>query len=175
MVEVRRVRAEEWRKFKQLRLEALKDTPIAFVERYEESIEKPDEFWQERTVRGAEGDTRVMFVAVADGELVGKASCFVEDDITDRVSAHVVGVYVTPAWRGREDVAARLLAEAIAWGREDKEADQVRLFVTDGNERAAAFYRRIGFVASGDTIPYPHDPEILEHEMLYTPVMPTTP
>ena len=51
----------------------------------------------------------------------------------------------------------------IGWGAE--RSDRIRLFVTVGNERAAAFYRRIGFAETGHTVPYPPDPTILEREM----------
>lgn len=166
MVEVRKVRPEDWPEFRRLRLEALQDAPLAFVERYDESVVKPDQFWQDRAERGAAGDTRVMYVGVHEGRLVGKASAFVEDDITDYVSVHIVGVYVTPAWRGRDDLAGRLIAAVADWGRADAKADRIRLFVTDGNDRAAAFYRRIGFERSGATLPYPNDPTIAEHELV---------
>lgn len=169
-VEIGRIRDDEWRDLRELRLEALQDAPTAFVERYEISVEQPDQFWQDRVERGARSDTAATFVArtsAGDGGLVGKATCFIEDDITDHVSAHLVGVYVTPAWRGRPDVAQRLLETAIDWALQTKRADNVRLFVTDTNERAAAFYRRIGFAPTGHTIPYPNDPSLTEHELRY--------
>lgn len=164
--EVRRIRASEWRRYRELRLEALKDTPLAFVEQYQESLAQPDQFWQDRVERSATGAASSIFVAVRAGRFVAKAGCFVESDVTEYVSAHVVGVYVTPRFRGRE-VAESLMAAVIRWAREEPHADRIRLFVVETNERAAAFYRRIGFVPTGTTMAYPPNPTYTEHEMEY--------
>jgi ribosomal protein S18 acetylase RimI-like enzyme len=164
--EVRRIRASEWRQYRRLRLEALKDSPLAFVEQYEESSERPDEFWRDRVEGGASGDASSTFVAVHAGRFIGKATCLVEAEITEYVSAHIVGVYVTPEWRG-QGVAEELVTAAIRWAREAPRADRIRLYVMETNDRAVAFYRRIGFVPTGATMAYPPNPAYTEHEMEY--------
>jgi ribosomal protein S18 acetylase RimI-like enzyme len=166
--EVRRMRVDDWPEYRRLRLEALKDSPLAFVEQYDESVAQPDEFWQRRVERNALSDQHAGFVAVTPDGFVGKAGCFVESEFTDRVSVHIVGVYVTPQWRGSgRGVATALLGAAIGWAREHVHADRIRLYVLDGNGRAAAFYRRLGFVATGGTMAYPPDPSYTELEMEY--------
>jgi ribosomal protein S18 acetylase RimI-like enzyme len=168
MYEVRRIRADEWREYREFRLEALKDTPLAFIERYESAVCQPDGFWRERVARSAGGETVAGFVAVNGDRFVGQAACIVEPDVTDHTSTQIVGVYVTPAWRGRErGTAADLTAAAVAWARQDAAADRIRLFVLDVNERARRFYRRVGFVETGVTEPYPPDPSYVELEMAY--------
>jgi ribosomal protein S18 acetylase RimI-like enzyme len=164
--EVRRIGADEWRQYRQLRLEALRDSPLAFVEQYEESLTRPDEFWQDRINRSAVGDVVSTFVAVHAGAFVGKTTCLIEADVPDHVSAHIVGVYVTPRLRGH-GVAEALFAAAIRWAEQEVRADRIRLFVLESNDRAAAFYRRIGFAATGATMPYPPDPIYTEYEMEY--------
>jgi ribosomal protein S18 acetylase RimI-like enzyme len=165
-LQVRRIRASEWRQYRELRLEALQDSPLAFVEQYQESLAQPDQFWQDRVARNAAGSTSSMFVAVRSGRFVAKASCFVESDVTECVSAHIVGVYVTPQSRG-EGVADALLAAVIGWAQDEAHADRIRLFVMQTNDRAAGFYQRIGFVPTGATMAYPPDPAYAEHEMEY--------
>jgi ribosomal protein S18 acetylase RimI-like enzyme len=162
--DVRRIAVEDWPKFRQLRLEALQDSPLAFVEQYAESLAQPDEFWLDRATRGAAGESAVTFVAVRAGELVGKATCFVEPDVPECVSAHVVGVYVTPKFRG-SGVAEGVVGAAVRWAREERGADRVRLFVHETNQRAMAFYRRLGFATTGATVAYPPDPTYTEYEM----------
>jgi ribosomal protein S18 acetylase RimI-like enzyme len=164
--DVHRIRAGEWPQYRELRLEALQDSPLAFVEQYKESLAQPDRFWQDRVDRSAAGATSGMFVAVHADAFVGKASCFVEQDITEFVSVHVVGVYVTPRFRGT-GVAEAVVTAAIRFAQDEAGADRVRLFVTENNERAAAFYRRLGFAPTGVTMPYPPDPTYAEHEMVY--------
>jgi ribosomal protein S18 acetylase RimI-like enzyme len=166
--DIRRIRADEWPEYRTLRLEALQDTPLAFVESYAVAVGRDDEYWRDRAERGAGSATTATFVASADGALVGKTSCFVETEITACVSAHVVSVYVTPAWRGT-GVADALFDAAVGWARDEARADRIRLFVLQSNHRAAAFYRRFGFVATGVTEPYPPNPSMLENEMVYCP------
>lgn len=166
--EVRRILPGDWPAYRELRLEALKDSPSAFVEQYDDAVARPDPYWRDRVGRAAGGDSSCTFVAAAGDRLVGKASCFVESDVTDHVSAHVVGVYVTPRFRG-VGVAESLLTETVGWARARARADRIRLFVMETNHRAAAFYRRLGFVATGTTMPYPPDPSCTEVEMEYRP------
>jgi GNAT superfamily N-acetyltransferase len=164
--DVRRIKADEWRQYRELRLEALSDSPLAFVERHAESLVKPDEFWQARVECAATGTASCLYVAGRDGGFVAKASAFIETDVTDHVSGHVVGVYTTPRLRGH-GVSETVVSAVIQWAMEEAHANRIRLFVTQGNDRAAAFYRRLGFVASGSTVPYPHDPTLSEQEMVY--------
>lgn len=107
-----------------------------------------------------------MFVAVRAGRFVAKAGCFVEQDVTEYVSAHVVGVYVAPQFRG-QGVAEAVITAVIRWAKAEPHADRIRLFVMQTNDRAAAFYRRIGFVPTGATMAYPPDQTYIEHEMEY--------
>lgn len=164
--EVRRVVAGDWQAYRELRLEALKDSPLAFVEQYDDAAARPDQFWRERVEGAADGATSCTFVADAGGRLVGKAGCFVETEGTGAVAAHVVGVYVTPPYRGT-GAAESLLSATVAWAHTRAGATRVRLFVMETNERATAFYRRIGFVLTGGTMRYPPDPSYTEFEMEY--------
>jgi ribosomal protein S18 acetylase RimI-like enzyme len=59
------------------------------------------------------------------------------------------------------------MAAASGWAQEEARADRIRLFVMQTNDRALAFYRRLGFVATGATVAYPPDPAYSEHEMEY--------
>jgi ribosomal protein S18 acetylase RimI-like enzyme len=164
-IEVRRITTGEWREYRRLRLEALKDSPLAFIEQYDESLAQPDEFWQHRVRRSATDPASAMFVAVDDGRLVGKVGCFIEPEVSTHVSAHIVGVYVSPAYRGRE-VAEALMTAAVDWAGREHRSERVRLFVMDTNDRAIAFYRRLGFAPTGQTVPYPPDPSLTEQEMV---------
>jgi ribosomal protein S18 acetylase RimI-like enzyme len=155
---VRRVRADEWREARDLRLEALADpaAPVAFLETRETASARPDAFWQDRTRTAARGDGVVQVVAVADdGTWVGTVTGLLEEagsgDVAggdvERRQVHLVAVYLDPAHRGR-GLLGRLVDEAVAWGRE-RGAEQVRLFVHRDNPRARAAYRRLGFARTG--------------------------
>ncbi|MEU3255413.1 GNAT family N-acetyltransferase [Streptomyces sp. NPDC006997] len=161
---VRAVRAGEWRAVKQLRLEALRDpiAHLAFMETYEEALARPESFWRERAQRGAgEADSGArQFIAEGPGgEWGGSLTVIVEEaGSTDwagfpveRRQRHVVGVFVRPEWRGL-GVAEELFRAGVewAWGIG---LERVRLIVHEENVRAQGLYRKVGFRASGVTVP----------------------
>lgn len=169
--QVRRVRADEWRHLRDIRLEALKDTPIGFGERYEDALAKSDDDWRERARRDAEAARTALFAAFdAAGRIVGTTGCYTKADSAPANGRELViyGVYVTPDHRGTRLGVASLLFEAvISWAREVGGADVITLSVHERNERAHAFYRRYGFVDTGERTPYNLDETALLVEMRY--------
>ncbi|MCX4824108.1 GNAT family N-acetyltransferase [Streptomyces sp. NBC_01142] len=177
---IRAVRAEEWAKAREIRLAALRDpaAPLAFLETYEQAVEKPDPFWQDRTSAAAEGVVSRQFIAESpdapDGQWVGTLTVLVErpagevrfGEAAKMDQTHVVGVFVRPEARGA-GVAEGLFEAALewSWALEGPRIQRVRLYVHERNARAAAFYRRIGFLPSGDAVPMPGDPTAWEREM----------
>lgn len=166
--DVRRVGADDWREFRRLRLEALQLEPMAFVEQYAASATESDEFWQARVRRGATDAATATFIAIHDGQMVGKATGFVDSEVAEP-TVHLVGVYVTPGFRGADvGVSRAVVGSVMRWARDDARVSRVRLFVTEVNGRAEAFYRRLGFIPTGLTMAYPPDPAITEFEMVNT-------
>ncbi|MFI8099487.1 GNAT family N-acetyltransferase [Streptomyces sp. NPDC086023] len=164
---IRPVRADEWEKVKEIRLASLADpvAHIAFLDTHEAASARPDSFWQERTEGAASGNVVRQFVAEdAAGVWGGSVSVLVEragsdsvlEDPIEQNQAHLVGVYVRPEHRGTGLIEA-LFSAAVewAWSLREPELERVRLFVHEENARAAAFYRRFGFAATGKTVPVP--------------------
>ncbi|WP_433401053.1 GNAT family N-acetyltransferase [Streptomyces sp. CA-146814] len=162
---MRAVRAEEWPQARRLRLEALRDpaAPVAFQDSYEAAVERPDGFWQDRTAAAAEGwDVRQFVAESPEGEWVGTVTVLVErpgDEVRFGEApavdqGHLVGVFVRPEVRG-SGVADALFRVAVdwCWSLSAPRLERVRLYVHEDNPRAAAFYRRFGFVPSGQRIP----------------------
>jgi len=170
---VRRIRREDWSLLRELRLAALCDTPLGFLESYDVARRNDDDEWRFRADRGTWGGRSATFVAeAADGTWVGMMGAFVDEAVeppatTELRVATVVAVFVRPAWRGREHaVAVRLLAAVEGWARAEAAAAGLRLQVHEDNARALAFYRRMGFVETGDREPYELDPTRSELEMV---------
>ncbi|MFG2986769.1 GNAT family N-acetyltransferase [Streptomyces sp. NPDC048258] len=177
--QIRAVRADEWQQVKELRIASLHDpaAPIAFLDTAELAEARPDSFWQERTAGAAAGRAVRQFVAVgSDGVWDGTVSVLVEElgttDFLDRgietTQGHIVGVFVREGQRGT-GLAEDLFRAGLewAWSLEEPALERVRLYVHERNERAQAFYRRIGFQDSGVKVPLAGDPSAKELEFVF--------
>ncbi len=158
---VRRVRAEEWRALRDVRLRALADSPDAFWERLADAQARPESAWVERVVQWADAPTRAVLVAdPEDGEpLLGMAGIEpydseveVDDDGepvagAGRLVTDVWGLWTDPSTRGT-GLGAALLEACVGWSRE-RGASEVVLWVLDRRLDTIAWYGRRGFAASG--------------------------
>ena len=163
--EIRRVRPEEWPQLRALRLEALADTPIGFLETHEQAQQLDDQAWQARAARGAEGGDSFQVLAWDGDRPLGTCVSFLRGG-----TAWLAAVYVTPDARGRGLLAA-LVQRCADWAR-GQGSDTLLLEVHEDNARARAAYEKQGFVATGETTPYPLDTSRLELAMAL-PLRPT--
>jgi RimJ/RimL family protein N-acetyltransferase len=155
---VRRIRPGEWRQLRALRLAALQDAPTAFGTRYADATAFDDEVWQRQAAQNATSPTWAIFVVTTeDGRWVGMTGCAPLAEVPG--TAHLHGMYVAPAHRGRPaDLAARLVQAAVRWAADHTDAAWLTLGVHEDNARARACYQRIGFTETGTVVPYPLDP-----------------
>jgi GNAT superfamily N-acetyltransferase len=160
---IRRVRAEEWERLRDLRLAALADAPMAFGSTLAAEQAFPDSVWRERAATGAAGTDRVTFIADDRGRWVGSATGVLSQAGAGERPAWIVGMWVEPGAR-RRGVAQGLLRAVAEWARE-RGADVLHLDVTETNIAAIALYERLGFRASGETAPLPHTPSVREQHM----------
>jgi len=157
---IRRIRADEGARIRELRLEALTDpvAAIAFLETMEQALARPDAEWSERAERNATASDQAGFVAVRGDEHVGSVVVIIrragEPDYFERVptvdTATLVGVYVSPRARGAGVIDA-LIAAAADWAREAG-YPQLTLDVHERNVVAMASYQRAGFTVVGDFV-----------------------
>lgn len=181
---IRVIRADEWERTREIRLAALRDpvAKIAFLDTHEAAAARPDSFWQERAEGASESGTSArQFVAeAADGSWVGTISVLVErpsEEVRFGEAAkvdqtHIVGVYVRPEARGTGVTEALFRAGVEwSWSLPEPAVRRVRLYVHEDNARAAAFYRRFGFEATGDRVAVPGDDSA--HELEYEILRPT--
>ena len=150
-LELRRVTPADWPDLRLLRLEALADTPIGFLETLAEALERPDEVWQERAARGAEGGDSFQVMAWDGDRPVANCVCFLRDG-----AAWLAAVYVAPAYRGA-DLLAALEAHCADWAR-GRGMSVLRLEVHEDNARARKAYARLGFADTGQRAAYPLPP-----------------
>ncbi|MFI0785021.1 GNAT family N-acetyltransferase [Streptomyces lydicus] len=165
---IRAVRADEWEQLKELRLAALADpvARVAFNETLAGAAGQTDGFWQERAARGGVEEGAITFIGEAgDGSWGGMVVVLVEGN-GEVPQTHLFGVYVRPEHRGT-GLAQELFGAAIrwSWGIAEPVVERVRLWVHEANGQAEAFYRRLGFVATGRTVADPKNAAAVEREM----------
>ena len=140
-VVIRRVRTEDWRTIRALRLEMLLDSPLAFITTHPEAAAMPDEVWIERCTSRPDGTTATY--AAFDGDVAVGMAVGVDRTRPGRRVVAVVSVYVSPSHR-RHGVAGCLMSEVESWAVL-RGAHSTSLWVVDGNDGARGFYERIGY------------------------------
>jgi GNAT superfamily N-acetyltransferase len=152
----------DWERVRDLRLEMLRDTPIAFMETVEAAEANTDDVWRMRAKRGHTPDSVQLVAVDGSGRWVGTMSGLVEH--LEIGGPLLVGVFVSPGARGRDAGVADALLDAVEdWAR--GQGGTLTLHVHEDNDRAIGFYRRRGYELTGRTIPYNLDPTRNELEM----------
>lgn len=149
MTSVRRLEADEWRAYRDVRLRALGDSPDAFGSTLELEGIKPAEYWADRLSAGATSPWNHPLVADTGDELVGLAWGWIDPSVPE--IAHAYQMWVAPNSRGRG--FGRMLLDAIVtWAREANSRSVV-LRATCGDTPAMRLYARAGFKADGEPEP----------------------
>jgi ribosomal protein S18 acetylase RimI-like enzyme len=141
-MQVRRVRPDEWRALRDLRLRALETDPDAFGEMLAEALARRDEDWQSRA---ASTDT-VTFVAQTTDGLVGMGSV---GPAPERPGiAAIYGMWVAPEARG--EGLGRSLMDALEDQAREAGHGDIGLGVTMTNEPAIRLYEARGYADIGE-------------------------
>lgn len=127
--------------YREIRLEALRNYPLAFGSDYEETLTQPDSFWQKRVQMDDEWDA--LFLAEQDGTLIGTTGIYRDKGRKRQHAAQVWGVYVREGWRGLR-IADELIRLCLDWGRRHGVVI-ARLGVASTNTSAIRCYERCGF------------------------------
>ena len=146
---IRRTTESDWKELRAQRLEMLEDTPDAFGERLEAALQHPETEWRMRAARGSSASS-IGLVALSGSTWVGTMGVYVPQFETE---ALLVGVYVSPRFRGaKAGVADALLEASENWARH--RGTTLALHVHEDNGRARAYYAKRGFHETGQKIPY---------------------
>ncbi len=161
-VVIRRLAPAQWQVYRQVRLAALGEAPFAFSSTLDRELGFDEQVWRQRIGSAA------TFLAWLDGQPAGTATGRV-DDPDDEFAVpgawQLVGMWVDPAARGT-GVADKLVT-AVAEHARTEGAATVVLWVTVVNHRARAFYRRMGFRATGARqLVRPDDPGHWEEQLI---------
>jgi ribosomal protein S18 acetylase RimI-like enzyme len=145
-IEVITLPSEDWQRYRAIRLEALKNEPIAFSSRYDENSRRPPEYWQGRLADAALGEQTSLLFAQVDGALVGMMGAFYDGEAR---MAEIISVYVSPDWRGK-GVGRALMEAILAEIHKHPRIEKVTLGVNSQQSAAIALYTRFGFSIAGE-------------------------
>ena len=149
------VRPENWVEFRDIRLQMLADTPIAFGETLEHAQAANEANWLARVARATQPDRTAVAAVDGDGRWIGTMSAYLSAPEVVTVAA----VWVAPEHRGAEAGVTDALMDAIVeWARTTAHAHSLRLTVHEANARASAYFERVGFAPTGETQPYELEP-----------------
>src|SRR5687767_2083894 len=84
--------------FRELRLEALQDSPIAFSADYQQNLNHSAKHWEDRLT--LEKDEATILLAEHEGKSLGMTGITRGGSPKTRHGAWIWGVYVTAEWRG---------------------------------------------------------------------------
>ncbi|WP_173917052.1 GNAT family N-acetyltransferase [Halobacillus sp. Marseille-Q1614] len=131
--------------YRELRLEALLNSPDAFITTYEQEKQRPNPI--ESTANRLVGSQAKTIGCFADERLVGNATLLFESHPKYKHKASIVGVYVTPSHR-RNKVAQLLIEECIKTAKA-REIKVLQLAVVTDNQPALLLYKSTGFSIYG--------------------------
>ena len=145
LIDIRPLQIEDALKYRELRLEALLDSPASFGSSHEEeSLHEIDFF----TMRITPTNTKTVYGAFDGGQLVGATGVRIAEGLKERHKASIWGVYVKASHRSL-GLGRRLVEAAIGFAKSGEGVRQVLLSANASNSNALALYESLGFVAYG--------------------------
>lgn len=154
MVEVHQLVADDWQRFRAIRLRSLLDAPDAFGSTHDQVAARPLSEWPGMI------ESIPTFLATSGHEDVGLVRCAPDRDRAD--SAWLISMWVAVAARGAgvgDLLVDRVVDFARSAGRE-----RLWLDVADANLAAIRLYARHGFEPTGEVSRMsPRREEVTEH------------
>ncbi|MEK9175994.1 MAG: GNAT family N-acetyltransferase, partial [Patescibacteria group bacterium] len=91
-IEIKKLSANDWQIFKELRLQMLKEEPQAFARTYDEVSKRTDEEWKENT----ENEEAGILAVWLDGKLAGMNGYY----YPERSIVEIWGMFIRKQFRG---------------------------------------------------------------------------
>ena len=155
---IRRLNPADAKPWAELRLEALKSSPLAFSSAVPSEFHSLLEIANERL---AVRETSAVFGAFVDDVLQGTVGIRRETGAKTRHKCTIVAMFVRSGVR-RKGIGEMLMAAAIRHARSWEDVEQIQLVVNDVAPEAKRLYERCGFRTWGT------EPRSLRHAGIYT-------
>lgn len=162
MITVRRITEQDADLLRDVRLRALRDTPMAFSSTHASEAAFDAQEWRNRARHRSQSDNDSTFLAFDGDDCCGIIGCFRKTD--EPAMGAIVSMWVAPQAR-RKGVGMRLMEAVERWAVQ-RGFSRLILDVVSNNAAAIAFYEKCGFHFTGETDSYPNDPSLSELFML---------
>jgi ribosomal protein S18 acetylase RimI-like enzyme len=139
---IKNLSAKDWRDYKSIRLEALKNEPLAFGASYreEKNLSKTD--WQEKLV------SKKVYGLYARDQLIGINAIRYENGEYFKHIANLTGLYIKPEYRKR-GFGEKLMSHILNELKNSPKILKVRFSVGVTQKTAISLYRKFGFKKIG--------------------------
>jgi ribosomal protein S18 acetylase RimI-like enzyme len=143
-MEIVKLKLEDWEKFRDLRLEALKEDSAAFGESYEERLGMSDEEVQIRIKK----ENNLILIANEKGNPIGMIGVNFEEGEKVSHIAYVWGMYVNKDYRN-QGIGKKLFGAMLAEIQKNEKIKKINLNVNTQQTSAVKLYESFGFKIAG--------------------------
>ena len=131
---------EDWKDYRKIRLEALKNDPVYFGSSYEEEVQLSEKQWKYRICNS----NSVIFLVYDDKTPVGLSVIHYESKVKLQHLAYIYSVYVTKKFRGK-GISKLLMDSILNDVKKNKMIKKIKLNVESTNKPAISLYKKYGF------------------------------
>lgn len=163
IIEYRILKPSESKKYREIRLECLKNAAENFGSTYEEQSVLPELFF-EGAIKNSDTNAKI-FGAFNENDLIAICGYTREKGIKTKHKALLVQVYTKPEYRGK-NISYELMKYMIDKMFEDETLEQITLGVVSDNHAAIKVYERLGFKEYGLHKNYFKGGDIYRHQVL---------
>lgn len=143
---------DDWQQARRLRLEMLADSPKSFLETLRDARKLPDAAWRTRQRSACALDSVGVAVVDSDGVWRGQMRARIFGS-PPPARVFLLAVYLSPTVRG-QGIAEQLLRHITEWTTA-RGFTSLTLEVHEQAHAARRFYAKVGFVDTGERVPYP--------------------
>lgn len=139
MITIQKLSPDDWQQYRDIRLMALKDDPLAFGSSYEEEVGQTEHDWRARI--------GVIWFAFIGVEAVGLIGLLQRENQSSKHCGYIISTWVKPQFRGQGIAKAmlkRLQDVALTSGLK-----KLSLQVTKTQTAAFSLYQDLGFKTVG--------------------------
>jgi ribosomal protein S18 acetylase RimI-like enzyme len=147
-ITVSKLKVSEWKKYKTLRLEALKNNPSAFGESYEEKLKSNDQQWKDDLQDSLDENGNVMFFANDEQAPIRMIGAYWQDTTKFKHIANICSVYVCETYRN-QGIGKLLMQTIMDYLANILQFEKIKLSVVSNKIPALKMYENLGFQQTG--------------------------